>query len=325
MSIVGISSDYLVSYCIAQVGRPYWPGGCGHKASKSVYDDVALRIKGIAPWSMYSQDVGQKVHDCNGLLKAACWTVGPDSFFTGGKQYKSNGCGDWGVDTIFEKCSEKGTINNMPETPGIILFTGELSHMAVYIGNGELVEARGTGKGVQRNKLKDRSSFTLWGKLTCCINYITVKVKTRPFETEVKTFQRWINTNYGEQIKKCKDIRKLLEEDGGCGPLTKKAAVIAIQIELNKLGEALKVDGGFGPLTSAAMSRHMLEKGDRGNLVYILQGLLYGHGYDPEGFDGSFGVNGGTGCLNALKNYQTDNNLEVDGKAGGESFASLVR
>lgn len=301
----------LVKYCIAQVGRPYWPGGCGHKASKSVYDDAALRIKDIAPWSTYDQDVGKKVHDCNGLVKGFFWTTGPDAFFTGGKQYQSNGCGDWSVEEFYEKCFEKGTRNNMPDTPGTLLFTSNYSHMAVYIGNGELVEARGTGKGVQRNKLKDRTSFALWGKLACCIEYDAVKLNTRPFETEVKAFQQWLNKNYNAG----------LDVDGGCGPLTKKAAVIATQLELNKLGEALTVDGGCGKLTQAAMSKHMQKQGCKGNLAYIIQGLLYGHGYDPKGFDGSFGP----GCDAATEQYQKDNGLEVDGKVGGITLYHLTK
>lgn len=309
----------LVKYCIAQVGRPYWPGGCGHKASKSVYEDTASRIKDMAPWSTYDQDVGKKVHDCNGLVKGFFWTTGPDAFFTGGKQYKSNGCDDWGVEEFYKKCSETGKIDTMPDLPGTLLLTSNFSHMAVYIGNGELVEARGTGKGVQRNKLQDRTSFTLWGKLTCCIEYDVVGVNKRPFERKVKAFQRWLNDNYGEQIKKV--LGALLEVDGGCGPLTRKTAVIAIQVELNKLGEALTVDGGCGKLTQAAMSKHMQKQGCKGNLAYIIQGLLYGHGYDPKGFDGSFGP----GCDAATEQYQKDNGLEVDGKVGGITLYHLTK
>ena len=68
------------------------------------------------------------------------------------------------------------------------------------------------------------------------------------------------------------------------------------------------------------MSRHMVVKGLRGDRPYIVQGLLYGAGYDPKGFDGSFNV----GAESATKEYQRNNSLEADGKVGGETFAKLV-
>jgi peptidoglycan hydrolase-like protein with peptidoglycan-binding domain len=126
----------------------------------------------------------------------------------------------------------------------------------------------------------------------------------------VQKFQTWLNSTYDAK----------LDVDGGCGPKTKRAAVKGIQKELNKLGEDLAVDGSFGPATKAAMSRHMLKHGSKGKLVYILQGLLYGAGYKPNGFDGNFGP----GCASALRKYQTDKKLEVDAKAGGETMAKLV-
>ena len=51
--------------------------------------------------------------------------------------------------------------------------------------------------------------------------------------------------------------------------------------------------------------------------------MLYGNGYNPNGFDGSFGVNGGTGCLNAVKDFQRDNGLTVDGRAVKNTFREL--
>lgn len=301
----------LVTYALKQVGRPYWGGGFGQLASRPLYDQNRARL-GYGPWNNdYDRDAGQKVHDCCGMVKGFMWTDGPDVPWRAG-QYEINGCGDWSVREFYNKCSEKGDVGKMFDSPGLLLFNNSLGHMGIYVGDGYVVEARDHERGVQKNLLKDRTSFTRWGKLDVCIQYDEEKyVETN----KIKTFQTFLNNNYGVK----------LVVDGGFGPLTRTATVKAIQIELNKKGESLEVDGGFGPLTKAAMSRHMIKQGDSGNLVYILQGLLYGHGYDPKGFDGSFGVNGGTGCLNALKQYQKDHNLEVDGKAGGETFGSMVR
>ena len=123
--------------------------------------------------------------------------------------------------------------------------------------------------------------------------------------------QTWLNKTYGEK----------LAVDGGCGALTKAAAIRAMQRELNKLGEKLDVDGGCGVLTRAAMSRHMVKRGTKGNMAYIVQGLLYGADYDCNGFDGSVGA----GCDTAIRKYQTEHGLEADGKVGGETLYSLTR
>ena len=77
-----------------------------------------------------------------------------------------------------------------------------------------------------------------------------------------------------------------------------------------------------------------LQKGDYGSYIFILQGLLYTHNYDPVGFDGSYGVGGGTGCLNAVNKFKSDNmiieapdNPEDPnlGVVGAKTIASLCR
>ena len=305
----------LVKYCIAQVGRPYWLGGFGQAASRDLYDQNKGRLK-YGPWEGdYEKAIGQKVHDCCGLVKGFVWTDGPNVPYKAG-QYETNGLGDWGVNDQYAKCTKKGDIATMPDIPGLLVFTKNLGHMGVYIGNGEVVEARGHAYGVQRNNLRDRG-FALWGRLDCCIDYDTEKKQAG--NAKIREFQAWINKYLPMQYLGAK-----LEEDGIFGPITRKASVKSLQYWLNKQYRAgLAVDGGYGPLTKAACK--MLCKGASGDGVYILQGLLYCHGYDPKGFDGSFGVNGGTGCLNAVKSFQRDRGLEVDGKAGPLTFEKLCK
>lgn len=48
----------------------------------------------------------------------------------------------------------------MPDIIGVLVFMDK--HVGVYIGNGEVVEARNFDCGVQKTKLKDRK-WTRWG------------------------------------------------------------------------------------------------------------------------------------------------------------------
>ena len=131
---------------------------------------------------------------------------------------------------------------------------------------------------------------------TTTVAQSTGKITASEKKTMVKKFQQWLNTNYNAG----------LAIDGSCGPLTKKAAIRALQIELNKqFKRNLEEDGSFGPLTKAAVET--LKFGSKGNITYIAQGLLYAHGYECGGFDGSFGNK----FYKAIKQYQVDTGIKT--------------
>lgn len=126
----------------------------------------------------------------------------------------------------------------------------------------------------------------------------------------VKKYQEWLKSYTGVP----------LYIDGDCGAITKETSVRAMQKFLNaEYYAGLVVDGKFGPKSQAAFK--LIKKGVRGTNVYILQGLLYGHGYDPAGFDGSCG----TGCDAAIRAFQKDHGLSVDGQCGAKTFATLIK
>lgn len=131
-------------------------------------------------------------------------------------------------------------------------------------------------------------------------------------DEDVAEFQQWLNKNYGYG----------LAVDGIYGKNTKRAALKAYQTYLNKTyGSKLTVDGIWGP-KSAAASRYV-SKGSRGVPVYIVQGVLYGIGYDPKGFDGICG----SGCVAAIKAFQTKHfpTNEVDGIVGPNTWGKLFQ
>lgn len=66
-----------------------------------------------------------------------------------------------------------------------------------------------------------------------------------------------------------------------------------------------------------------LRRGDKGKSVKALQILLIGYGYScgSTKADGSFGKN----TEKAVKNFQSDNKLSVDGVAGKKTFGALLK
>lgn len=125
---------------------------------------------------------------------------------------------------------------------------------------------------------------------------------------EVSKIQSWLNSNYDSDIV----------VDGIYGSQTMKAIIKALQIELNRQFNAgLAVDGIFGNATRSAVRN--IKIGCKGNITQILQAMLICNGYYSNGFDGIFGA----GTENAVKQYQRDNGLTVDGIAGKATFSCL--
>ena len=92
--------------------------------------------------------------------------------------------------------------------------------------------------------------------------------------SEIAKFQRWLGVS----------------ADGVYGSVTKAAAVRAHQKYLNSaLGASIAVDGVWGSETYYATAR--VQKPDITDDVTVWQGLLRCAGHDPQGIDGSFGVN----------------------------------
>lgn len=120
----------------------------------------------------------------------------------------------------------------------------------------------------------------------------------------VKEVQLWLNQNYSSG----------LTLDGLHGIRTKTALTRALQKELG-----VPIDGIYGPQTAAAVSKNNLKKGDKGNLVKVLQAFLVCNGYKEAYVDGSFGK----GTLAALEAYQRKMRLKVDGIAGKATFQAL--
>lgn len=108
--------------------------------------------------------LGGRTADCIGLIKGYCW-FDP---VTGKIDYSINGMPDINADYMTNSVAEKGTIDTIPEIPGLaVWFPG---HIGVYIGNGKVIEAKGTKIGVVETDLS-AGAWTHWIKIPY-INYI---------------------------------------------------------------------------------------------------------------------------------------------------------
>ena len=127
----------------------------------------------------------------------------------------------------------------------------------------------------------------------------------------VSTIQQWFNNNYSNVFGK-------IAVDNSFGPDTRKHLIQALQQEMNKQYRAgLDRDGSFGPATRRCFLD--LKRGVSGNITRICQAFLYYKGYDPNGFDGSYGP----GMESAVIQYQKDKGLKVDGIIGRETSYKL--
>ena len=179
----------------------------------------------------------------------------------------------------------------------------------------KVIEARGRAYGVVKRSLNAGGSG-YWNRFGRPLYFkAEIEAAQGTMESPVAVFQRWLNAG-GYTDKE----NQPLQEDGIYGRRTKAAAIKAWQTTVNATGKAkLDVDGSFGPKSKAAASKVNIKKGARGDLVSIMQGLLYAKGYDPDGFDGKFGP----GARTAVKKFQDARGLKVDGIVGRSTWSAL--
>ena len=106
--------------------------------------------------------IGHTVADCSGLFSWAFAQLG-------GTMYH-------GSNTMYlHRCTAKGQLKNGKRTdgqallPGTAVFTynaskANYSHVGLYVGDGWVIEAKGTQAGVTKSKVTD-SRWTNWGEL----------------------------------------------------------------------------------------------------------------------------------------------------------------
>lgn len=236
----------LVEYAKAQLGKPYWYGSFGQLGTQSFYNQKKRQYPDYYQWSYESKDAAQKVHDCVGLIKGYLWCDSPTDttpVYNGAQDKSANG--------MYEACKTKGAIGTMPDVPGTLVFMEH--HVGVYIGNGEVIEARGHSYGVVKTKLQGRG-WRNWGYCP----YITYEASPEPKPATVKKITvELTQLSKGAKGEQVKTLQRLLVAygfsvggsgiDGDFGNAT-YTAVIAFQRM-----KGLEQDGIVGKATWSAL------------------------------------------------------------------------
>lgn len=116
--------------------------------------------------------LGGRTADCVGLIKGYGWY----NTETAQIEIGANGMPDIGADTMYENAAEKGTIDTIPEIPGLAVW--HEGHIGIYIGNGEVIQAANTNAGVIRTPI-GQTGWTHWLKIPY-ISYIEETEETNP-------------------------------------------------------------------------------------------------------------------------------------------------
>ncbi len=255
-----ITNKQLVNYARGQLGRPYWYATYGQISSVMVYKSIAQRYPDrVKKWpkETYMAQLGQKVHDCSGLIKGAIFCQGDPEGLP-----KYNCKFDYSADGLINLCTESGPYSKVPNIPGLILWKSGHVGILVEVVNGvpHWIESKGHNYGVVY--AETGTKWQKWGKLPA--SWITyedtpaptpapdpeggydVKVKTLKrnpdgsamIDPNVLVFQSMMNTlkirdddgrelvedsHYGKRCEQtCKRFQKLrgLKVDGICGPAT---------------------------------------------------------------------------------------------------------
>lgn len=177
----------LVEYCKRQLGLPYWWGTFGQIATKTLYEQKKRQYPNQYLANDFKNQIGKRVHDCVGLIKGYMW-----SDEKGHITYNANQ--DKDVSGMIKQCSEIGSVNVIPEIPGLLVFMK--GHVGVYIGNGKVIEAKGHAYGVCETELKKRPWET-YGKLSW-LEYIEEEKEMLDGKV-VKMINGWVDT-YGENV-----------------------------------------------------------------------------------------------------------------------------
>jgi cell wall-associated NlpC family hydrolase len=162
-----IKASDIIKWCKKHVGDGYVYGSAGQTCTEALLKECQSRLGATMGNGYYQLNgnyskgrcgrwMGKWVCDCSSLIKIA-------------RKALSGVWLDVSAQGTYDQCTRRGMIGSMPLTPGCTLYMyssgkGRMAHVGMYIGGGQVVEARGVDYGIVITKLKDRA-WTHWGLL----------------------------------------------------------------------------------------------------------------------------------------------------------------
>lgn len=184
---MGYTNEGLVKHAekALALNTKYMWGGILRTIEKQY--DLLYKTYGISPktgytaerWAELKKLFGKGYYgvDCVGLIKSYYWS-GDINGGTGSPRYSSST--DVNAGAMYMKSSRKGTVKNMPDIPGLIVYSKSHPHVGIYIGNGYTIESTLGARGDGVTKRKFDSFWEYWFECP----YIKYKDKSVFFSDE---------------------------------------------------------------------------------------------------------------------------------------------